>query len=143
MNDKKKGVKMFKAYGNFWKKYVDFEGKASLSDYWFVELVNIIIYAMLFSIALIPLLFTYLEEHQYNSGWWYAPYYFMIIVFFISFLYALATFIPTLSIVVRRLRDGGFPWQFIFFYLIPWVGGFIIFVFMLMPSVKKSKKRKS
>ena len=32
-----------RAYKKFWKGYVDFEGRSTRSDYWFVYLVNVLI----------------------------------------------------------------------------------------------------
>ena len=34
---------MIEAYKKFWKGYVDFEGRSTRSDYWFVYLVNVLI----------------------------------------------------------------------------------------------------
>ena len=34
---------MIEAYKKFWKGYVDFKGRSTRSDYWFVYLVNVLI----------------------------------------------------------------------------------------------------
>ena len=39
---------MIEAYKKFWKGYVDFEGRSTRSDYWFVYLVNVLITFCLF-----------------------------------------------------------------------------------------------
>ena len=39
---------MIEAYKKFWKGYVDFEGRSTRSDYWFVYLVNVLITFALF-----------------------------------------------------------------------------------------------
>ena len=50
---------------------------------------------------------------------------FAVIFIFILILYALATFVPNLAIIVRRLRDAGYHWAFLFLY----VGPFLLSLF--------------
>ncbi len=59
---------------------------------------------------------------------------------FISFfsilisLYSLAIFVPFLALTVRRLRDAGKEWYYVFFYLIPVVGWILLIIFLCQPS---------
>ena len=41
---------------------------------------------------------------------------------------------PTLALSVRRLRDAGFHWAFIFLHFVPMVGRFALLVLLAMPS---------
>lgn len=50
---------------------------------------------------------------------------FAVIFIFILILYALATFVPNLAIIVRRLRDAGYHWAFLFLYVGPFLLSFI------------------
>lgn len=54
--------------------------------------------------------------------------------YFVLVIVALALFLPTLAMVIRRLHDqnksGGYWWM----VLIPLAGPIILFVFMLLPS---------
>lgn len=60
-------------------------------------------------------------------------------IFLALALYLLATFLPTLAINIRRLQDGGFPWGFIFFNFIPYIGPLALLVFYCLPSEKRPK----
>ena len=39
---------MIEAYKKFWKGYVDFEGRSTRSDYWFVVLANFLLIMALY-----------------------------------------------------------------------------------------------
>ncbi len=53
----------------------------------------------------------------------------------IGMLYSLATLIPSLAIVVRRLHDTGKSGAYIFISLIPVVGWILLIVQLCKPSV--------
>ena len=44
---------MIEAYKKFWKGYVDFEGRSTRSDYWFVVLANFLLIMALYIAAII------------------------------------------------------------------------------------------
>jgi uncharacterized membrane protein YhaH (DUF805 family) len=48
-------------------------------------------------------------------------------------LWLLGTFLPTLAVQVRRLRDAGYHWAVIFLSLVPF-GGIAVLVMCAMPS---------
>ena len=50
-------------------------------------------------------------------------------------LWALATLLPSLAILVRRFRDSGRPWGHVFFLLIPVVGLILLIVWACAPSL--------
>ena len=92
-------------YIDFWKKYVDFAGKETRMPFWLTVLVNFIISSVLS--AVIPAL----------AG-----------------LFGLASFIPSIAMGVRRLRDGGFNPLLILLILIPVLGWLALLVLCCMPS---------
>ena len=49
-------------------------------------------------------------------------------------LYAPATIVPTLPLTIRRLRDAGKAWPWIFIGLVPIVGTIWIIVLLCQPS---------
>ena len=73
----------------FWKRYFDFYGTAQRSEYWFTFLFIWVIYLFLFGL---------MGEKGWISG-------FSVELFV---LFAIAVFIPRLSIGARRLHDAGF-----------------------------------
>lgn len=49
-------------------------------------------------------------------------------------IYMLTLLIPSIAIMVRRLRDAGYHWAFMFLLLIPYLGSFVIFILTLQPT---------
>ena len=47
---------------------------------------------------------------------------------------AIVLFTPSLAVKVRRLRDAGFHWAFIFLHFVPMVGRLALLVLLAMPS---------
>ena len=94
-------------YVDMWKNFANFSGRTSVGGYWWAYLGNIIVSFVLGLIG-VEVLIT---------------------------VYSLATLIPTLSIAVRRLRDAGKGWGWLFITLVPLVGWIIFIVMMCKPSV--------
>jgi uncharacterized membrane protein YhaH (DUF805 family) len=84
------------------KKYAEFSGRASRKEFWLFALFNTLAYLILFSIS--PA---------------------------VGLVYALGTWLPAISVTVRRLHDtnrhGGWFWL----QLLPLVGIIILFVWMV------------
>lgn len=91
-------------------KYVDFNGRARRSEYWYFFLFNLIVSI----IASIIVKITGLN--------------------FISGLVSLAFLLPGLSVTVRRLHDIGKKWTWIFMSLIPVAGAIIMIVYACRDS---------
>jgi uncharacterized membrane protein YhaH (DUF805 family) len=51
-----------------------------------------------------------------------------------------ALLLPTISIGVRRLRDAGYHWAWLFLGLVPIVGGIVLIVFLTQPSKVASEE---
>ena len=96
-------------YVMVWQKYAEFSGRSRRKEYWMFTLFNLLTYLVLFVGGLVILR---------GAG---------IILYF---LYALAAFIPGLSVSVRRLHDTGKSGWFLLIALIPLVGGIILLVSM-------------
>ena len=94
-------------YVDMWKNFANFSGRTSVGGYWWAYLGNIIISFVLGLIG-VEVLIT---------------------------VYSLATLLPALSIAVRRLRDAGKGWGWLFITLVPLVGWIIFIVLLCKPSV--------
>ena len=57
-----------------------------------------------------------------------------VIFLLIFFAYGVATVLPGIAITVRRLRDAGYNWLYIFIPLIPFVGIFILIFLLCQPT---------
>ena len=93
----------FNAYKEFWLKATEFNSKTTRSDWWSVQLANIII-----SIFTIPI---FLRTFGFN-------------------IYGVLCILPQISIDIRRLRDFGKDWKWIFINLIPIIGWLIWFIWL-------------
>ena len=115
---------MFRAYINFLKGYVDFVGRSTRPEYWWVWLMN--------NIFCIPLYIIYFQMIL-NDGKEIDPISGVAILSLYIILF-MVLFIPSLALKVRRLRDAGLHWAFIFLHFVPMVGRFALLVLLAMPS---------
>ena len=118
---------MIEAYKKFWKGYVDFEGRSTRSDYWFAYLAN-----MLTVIAFYVLLAIFGGIASATESSFLAVISFIIL--FIFFAVGIAAILPGIAVTVRRLRDAGYNWPYIFISLIPFVGIFILIFLLCQPT---------
>ena len=118
---------MIEAYKKFWKGYVDFEGRSTRSDYWFAYLAN-----MLTVIAFYVLLAIFGGIAGATESSFLAVISFIIL--FIFFAFGVAAILPGLAVTVRRLRDAGYNWPYIFVAFIPFVGWIILIVLLCKPT---------
>ena len=118
---------MINAYKNFFKGYVDFAGRSTRSDYWWVWLAN--------NILSIPLYMAYgnaIANPRNESA--------LIALGGIAIIYmviGLALLLPGLALTVRRLRDAGFHWALIFIVFIP-LGSIVLLVLLAMPTKEEA-----
>ena len=118
---------MINAYKSFFKGYVDFAGRSTRSEYWWVWLGNMILY--------IPFFLSYgnaLANSRNESA--------LITLDFIAiiyFIFGLAILLPSLALMVRRLRDAGFHWALIFILFIP-LGSIVLLVLLAMPTKEEA-----
>ncbi len=91
------------AVKNGFKKAFDFKGCATRAEYWWWQLFCFLIGAL----SAIPLYYIQATEHTID-----------IILLLIDAL----LFIPSLSVLVRRLHDVGQSWELLLYCLIPVIG---------------------
>ena len=116
---------MFKAYKKYWMGYFDFTGRSSRSDYWLAVLANTIVTIILFSIVIVVTVFDSPNSHYHII---------FILLYFLAMLYFFANYIPSIALQVRRLRDAGYNWPYIFVTFIPFVGPIIFIVLLCKPT---------
>ena len=91
------------AYKEFWNKAINFNSKTSRSDWWRVQLINLII--SFFTIQI------FLRTFGFN-------------------VYGAVCIIPQIAIDLRRLRDFGKNWKWIFINVIPVFGWIVWFIWL-------------
>lgn len=114
---------MIKAYKNFFKGYADFTGRSTRSDFWWVWLMNSILFLPLF-IFWFQMALNDTEETDPILG---------VAIISVYMILAIVLFTPSLAVKVRRLRDAGFHWAFIFLHFVP-MGGIALLVLLAMPT---------
>ena len=115
---------MINAYKNFFKGYVDFAGRSTRSDYWWVWLGNMILLVPFYSVYFKALASPRNEAALMALGG----------IAIIYMIFGIALFLPGLALTVRRLRDAGFHWALIFIIFIPMVGPLAFLVLLAMPT---------
>lgn len=119
------GASFGDAIRRFFKKYADFTGRASRSEYWwfflFASLIGIVYGILLSTLGSIG-----------NGGSGYGPIAWTLII--VYSLWGLAILVPSLALIWRRLHDANLAGPFFFLGFIPLVGWIILLVFYLMPS---------
>ena len=105
---------IFKAYQDFWLKATDFETKTTRFEWWWAQVANIII-----TFITLPIL---LRTFGFN-------------------VYGLACIIPQVAIDLRRLKDFGKDWKWIFINFVP-IFGWILWIIWLGFGVSGKGKTK-
>ncbi len=90
--------------------YADFKGRARRKEYWMFVLFNLIISILIGLIA----------------GW--------LGMKWLTWIYSLALFIPSLAVCVRRLHDTGRSGWWFFIVLVPIIGGIWLLVLECLDS---------
>ena len=114
---------MIQAYKNFFKGYADFTGRSTRSDFWWVWLMN--------SILFLPLYIFYFQMAWNDAG--ETDPILGVAIISIYMILGIVFFTPSLAVKVRRLRDAGLHWAFIFLYFVP-MGGIALLVLLAMPT---------
>lgn len=117
---------MIEAYKKFWKGYVDFTGRSTPSDLWSAYLAHLLI---VFAGNWLEAVFESMVD-EISSGLFAIS----VILFLIIIVFCIAAVLPCIAIAVRRLRDAGYNWPYIFIPLIPFVGIFILIFLLCQPT---------
>jgi len=114
---------LISSYIEYWRRAFEFRGRTTRSSYWWSVLAGVIVNVIL-------------------AGPYYAQF------FDLNFdpstaeqplaltLFGLANYLPTLTIYIRRLRDVGKSWKWMFIALIPIIGAIWILRLLIKPSIK-------
>ena len=100
------------AFTSAWKRSFDYSGRSSRGDYWWFTLVDTIIILILN--ALSPL----------NA-----------LIYKLTVLYMVAQILPSLPLTIRRLRDAGKHWGWIFISVVPVLGSIWLIWLLVQPSI--------
>lgn len=114
----------------FWSNYVNFEGRSTASEFWWPALLHNLIFWGVFIILLIWAIAT-IDPASGDPSDLSAV---LLVVWMMIFvLYYLASFLPWMSLTVRRFHDqdmSGWMW------LINLAAGFVVLIFMCIEGTK-------
>ncbi|MDR3190532.1 MAG: DUF805 domain-containing protein [Lactobacillaceae bacterium] len=112
-------ISMWGAFKAYWKNYVNFTGKATRAEYWWMQLWGMIILVGWLIVAIALLIGTFATKHFSFASWTDftnsfnnsnpgGPMLYAFIGWLIfGLLLALAMVIPSFSLSIRRYRDAG------------------------------------
>lgn len=104
-----------------WQRATDFSGRSRRTEYWMFQLFN---FLLALALGLLAFAAGALSSEQDGFS-----------VFGISLgVFGLVSFIPALSITVRRLHDIGKSGWWYLIAFVPLIGGLVLFVFTLLDS---------
>lgn len=114
------------------KRYADFQGRSRRMEYWtFAVFITLIAFAWSTVAALVGGLSTI------EGGEWSTPFMLWALVGGLAYL---AMLIPGLAVMIRRLHDRDLTGWFALLNFVPYIGGIIIFVLMLLPGTSGPNK---
>ncbi|NNC13718.1 DUF805 domain-containing protein [Planctomonas sp. JC2975] len=121
------GASLGIAFSRFFRKYATFTGRASRSEYWWWQLIGIIIGAIVEAIYIPSLLASRSGAGmRLNVG--------IVVAIVLGVILFLGLIVPELALFWRRMHDANLPGPLWFLGLIPAVGWIIILVLSLLPS---------
>lgn len=123
---------MINAYKNFFKNYAEFTGRSTRPDYWWVWLGNFILSIPFWIIYFYTVFLSTVMDSVSHSASEATFMVFGLVAIFYAVFY-LVILVPTLALSVRRLRDAGFHWAFIFLRFAP-MGGIALMILHAMPT---------
>ncbi|HVL62681.1 MAG TPA: DUF805 domain-containing protein [Microbacterium sp.] len=94
------------------RKYAEFTGRATRPELWWWILFYVLVASALAVFNVIPI------GDASSLG------------AILSSLWGIAMLVPTLAVIVRRLRDAGHGWGHVFWLLVP-IGGLVVLAVML------------
>lgn len=129
------GATFSQAVVRFFSRYARFKGYSSRSEFWWVYLLDCIVgaaFAFLLLLSSIPILGSVEFEERANEAAIRAgapdamvP---MMLIGLCVFAYWLGTLVPRVALTVRRLRDTGRDWPWIFVAFVPYIGGILLMI---------------
>jgi uncharacterized membrane protein YhaH (DUF805 family) len=101
-------------------RYADFSGRSRRKEFWMFSVLHVIVMSVTIGLILVGIT----PDGEFNA---------LAIVGFVLLIgWVLGTFIPNLAVQIRRFHDQDKSGWFILLGFIPYLGGLIIFVFMLL-----------
>jgi uncharacterized membrane protein YhaH (DUF805 family) len=127
------GAQPLTAYARYWRRYAVFTGRASLSEYWWTALINVVIALVLAFVGGV-LLAIGGSVAESGSGLAAIPNALGAVLLFALVVFWLAQIVPSIAVAVRRLHDANMSGLLLLLGLIPSVGWLIVLILTVLPT---------
>jgi uncharacterized membrane protein YhaH (DUF805 family) len=114
-----------------YKRYAEFSGRSRRKEYWMFTLLVFLVYIVAFALMGLTGMFSAIGSDgspQLSGIHW--------VIIALLVIFAIASFIPSLAVQIRRLHDQDKSGWFWLINFIPYVGGIIFLVFMCLNGTK-------
>ena len=117
------------AVNRFYQNYAKFSGRASRSEFWWVQLVFIAVYIVLGGLAFVLGSLTGSRDAtgEIEPGPAFVPFAILL------FILAIGSIVPNIAVTVRRLHDAGMPGLLYLIVLFPYLGSFVLLILNVLP----------
>ena len=116
---------MISAIRSFFKGYAIFSGRSKRPEFWWIWLLNMMIF--------LPVYYSLFTGLEFDNPIMNIS---LISIYIILFIVEL---VPLLALTVRRLRDVGVHWAYIFIVFVP-LGAITLLIMLAMPSQRFGEK---
>ena len=124
------------AFIDAWKRPFDYKGVSTRKNYWFYFLSSVLVSLLLEILKGIFVNLAIIASPDFDGFSLVSSFFLVISQTFsiIDVLYSLGALVIHPSIIVRRLRDAGKQWQWVFLYLVPIIGWIWLIVLLCKPT---------
>ncbi len=122
---------MLNSYISAWKRPFDFQGKSTRKEYWHFVILNLIVTVISYVLFLSAIALT----NGINSSFSVVMSMPLYLISSIGLLLFFGSIWIALPLTVRRIRDVGMSWKWIFLVSLPYVGGAFVLIFLTRPSI--------
>ena len=123
---------MIESYISTWKRPFDFRGRSTRKEYWEFVFLNLIISFLSYIILTFFITFSKESDSSLLSTITAIPLYIISVV---GMLFVFGSVWVALPLTVRRIRDIGMSWKWIFFVSIPYLGAIFVLIFLTRTSI--------
>jgi uncharacterized membrane protein YhaH (DUF805 family) len=116
------------ALKSFWNNYANFKGRARRSEYWFIQLFLVVTNLAVAAIDL-ALMDGDVDRFIANGGGG-----------IVGLIWILATIVPAIAVLIRRLHDTGRSGWWSLIGLVPFAGAIVLLVFTVEDSHSNENK---
>ena len=116
---------MISAIRSFFKGYAIFSGRSKRPEFWWIWLLNMVIF--------LPVYYSLFTGLEFDNPIMNIS---LISIYIMLFIVEL---VPLLALTVRRLRDVGVHWAYIFIVFVP-LGAITLLIMLAMPSQRFGEK---